>query len=423
VEERPASEEEEKSMQPQTTSEPAIEAGLIETKGTAHPRNETGQPYVVEPDLKFIAELEKFGSRTHKKCYQCATCSATCSISPAENPFPRKEMLWVKWGLKDRLIKDPDVWTCYYCGECSRECPRGADPGETMMALRRYMTAWYDWTGISKLLYTSRVREIGAIVAVGLVVVALFYSSGAFRPERMPTDHVSVNTFIPVHWVHYADWIMAGILSFFLLTNTFRMWRLVMDGQKVSLATYVKHLKTFVLHAATQKKWRDCAEPSTRGRWFRHVILVPAYVAMFVLVMFFLSTLQVDTSRFSMVSYLGYAIAFVLLYVSGDAIVGRLRRREEIHKHSHDSDWMFLILLFLTALTGILMNVFRLMDWPLPTYYIYVIHLAIAVPLLVLEVPFMKWAHLMYRPLALYLKAVKEDAGAVRPERPREQAA
>jgi hypothetical protein len=43
----------------------------------------------------------------------------------------------------------------------------------------------------------------------------------------------------------------------------------------------------------------------------------------------------------------------------------------------------------------------------------YVIHLAVAVPMLVLEVPFMKWAHLMYRPLALYLKAVKESASAM----------
>jgi nitrate reductase gamma subunit len=91
-------------------------------------------------------------------------------------------------------------------------------------------------------------------------------------------------------------------------------------------------------------------------------------------------------------------------------MIGRLRKKEEIHKYSHDSDWMFLILLFLTALTGILMHVLRIMDWPLSTYYMYVIHLAVVAPLLVLEVPFMKWAHLMYRPLALYLKAVKESA-------------
>ncbi len=97
--------------------------------------------------------------------------------------------------------------------------------------------------------------------------------------------------------------------------------------------------------------------------------------------------------------------------MSGDAILSRLRKTEEIHKHSHDSDWMFLILLFFTSLTGILMHFFRIADWPLPTYYMYVIHMAFVVPLLVLEVPFMKWAHLMYRPLALYLKEVQESAG------------
>ena len=35
----------------------------------------------------------------------------------------------------------------------------------------------------------------------------------------------------------------------------------------------------------------------------------------------------------------------VLLYVTGDAMISRLRKKEEIHKRSHDSDWMFLILL------------------------------------------------------------------------------
>lgn len=372
--------------------------------------SENAKSCLVEPDLNFVEELASFGAKTFRKCYQCATCSVSCSISPDENPFPRKEMLWAKWGLKDRLVKDLDVWTCYYCGDCSANCPRQAEPGETMMALRRYVTSRYDWTGISRLLYTSGKREVTAIGIVALVVVGLFYVSGAFTAERMVTEHVSVGTFAPVHLVHYADWVMAGILSFFLLTNTFRMWRIVMDGQKAPLSSYISNLKTFVVHAVTQKKWRECEQGNTRGRWLKHFILVPAYVGMFVLVMFFLETLQVDTSEFTWVSYLGYLIAFILLYVSGDAIISRLRKKEEIHKHSHDSDWMFLILLFLTALTGILMHFLRIMDWPLSTYYTYVIHLAVAVPLLVLEVPFMKWAHLMYRPLALYLREVKQSA-------------
>ena len=48
---------------------------------------------------------------------------------------------------------------------------------------------------------------------------------------------------------------------------------------------------------------------------------------------------------------------------------------------------MFLVLLLLTALTGILINFTRLMDKPFPTYAIYVIHMMVAVPMLVLEVP------------------------------------
>jgi quinone-modifying oxidoreductase subunit QmoC len=279
-----------------------------------------------------------------------------------------------------------------------------------MMALRRYMTAQYDWTGISRLLYTSRLREIGAVFAVGLFVVGLFYVSGAFTPERMITEHVSVNTFAPVEWVHIGDWVMAGILTFFLMTNTFRMWRMTMDGAKVPISLYISNLLTFVVHAVTQKKWRECGQRGTRSRWLKHFLFVLAYVGMFTLVMFFLETLQVDTSKFTWISVVGYGIALILLYVSGDAMIGRLRKKEEMHKHSHDSDWMFLILLFLTALTGILMHAFRIMDWPLSTYYMYVVHLAVAVPLLVLEVPFMKWAHLVYRPFALYLKAVREGA-------------
>jgi heterodisulfide reductase subunit C/quinone-modifying oxidoreductase subunit QmoC len=46
----------------------------------------------------------------------------------------------------------------------------------------------------------------------------------------------------------------------------------------------------------------------------------------------------------------------------------------------------------------------------MPTYVTYVVHLMVAVPMLVVEVPFGKWSHLLYRPLALYLSAVQARA-------------
>ena len=51
----------------------------------------------------------------------------------------------------------------------------------------------------------------------------------------------------------------------------------------------------------------------------------------------------------------------------------------------------------------------------------YVIHLMGVVPMLVLEVPFGKWAHLAYRPLAIYFARVQ--ALAVETEASRAQKA
>jgi len=106
---------------------------------------------------------------------------------------------------------------------------------------------------------------------------------------------------------------------------------------------------------------------------------------------------------------LGYYATAALLYATTYAIIGRLKKSKAPYKNSHGTDWMFLILLELTTLTGILIHFTRLLDWPMPTYVLYVIHLMIAVPMLVLEVPFAKWAHLAFRPVVVFLMAVKEE--------------
>ena len=71
---------------------------------------------------------------------------------------------------------------------------------------------------------------------------------------------------------------------------------------------------------------------------------------------------------------------------------------------------MFPVLLLLTTVTGILVHIFRYMGLPLATYYTYSVHLVVAVSMLVVEVPFGKWAHLLYRPLAVYFQAVRNKA-------------
>jgi ferredoxin len=363
----------------------------------------------VDPELR--REVAEFGGEDVNACFNCGNCTAVCPLSRDGTVFPRKIIRYLQLGMKDKLLTSPEPWLCYYCGECSETCPRQANPGETMMAVRRYLTSLYDWTGLSKRLYMSQAWEFAMLFVVALIVVGLFY----FLHGPMVADHVELNTFAPAEWIEVGDLALALILAVLLLSNAYRMFRAVMSGDeglKIPLSLYVKELTTLIAHGATQMRWRECAEASTR--WIKHLLLVSAYATMFLLVVVFIRWFQTDQIHpiWHPTRLLGYYATAVLLYVTADMMIGRLRKRDEIHKHSHPTDWMFLILLFLTSLTGILVHAFRIGGLPLPTYYMYVVHLAIAVPMLVIEVPFGKWAHLAYRPLVIYLLRVKERARA-----------
>ena len=97
---------------------------------------------LVRPDRKFVEEIIAAGGGDLKHCMQCANCATVCELSDGR-PFPRKEMVWAQWGLKDRLVSDPDVWMCHQCNDCSRRCPRGARPGDMLAAVRRLTVAHY----------------------------------------------------------------------------------------------------------------------------------------------------------------------------------------------------------------------------------------------------------------------------------------
>lgn len=356
----------------------------------------------IDPELS--GEVAKFGARDMAICMQCAACSASCPLSTGTDTFPRKIYRYIQLGLRDKLLASPEPWLCYYCGECNKDCPRGAEPAETMMAARRWLTAQYDRTGLAGRFYLSDAWEIGALAAVSLLVIALFL---LFHGPVI-TDRVSVNTFAPVKWIEIGDLVMAAVLTAFLLSNALRMHNLIMSGADVPFSLYITEAKTFILHFLTQKRWRECGED--RRRWLKHFILVSGYMTMMTLVIVFIRWFQVDDSRWHFTSIFGYYATGVLMVITIEMYRSRLAKKELIHRFSESSDWLFLALLFITSLTGIIMHLFRIAGWPMGTYVMYVIHLAVAVPMLVIEVPFGKWSHLFYRPLAVFLTAVRKKA-------------
>ena len=72
------------------------------------------------------------------------------------------------------------------------------------------------------------------------------------------------------------------------------------------------------------------------------------------------------------------------------------------------------VVLLLVTATGVLQHILHRTGTDMAANIAYVVHLALVVPMLTLEVPFSKWSHLAYRPLAMYL-AVKATAMARAP--------
>ena len=375
-----------------------------------------GRPILVEPDTELIRDVMEAGGGDLKKCFQCAKCASICSLSPEDGAFPRKQMLLAQWGLKDELLKDPAPWLCFYCGECSKTCPRQANPGETMMALRRYLTTQYDWTGLSRLMYRSAVWEIGMLALVAAIIVALFMLPQSFgfgllsRSGPLPLSNVMLDKFAPKEMVHLGDRILAALLSLLLLVNAARMFLGLTHDDHIPARLYLAQIGSLILHGVTQMQWKNCNDSDASRNWIRHLFLVSGYATIFTLVVVFLPWFQIQDSSFHWTSVLGYYSTLVLLVTTAWMVLDRMGMRTEMHRFSHLSDWLFPILLFLTAITGILVNIFRLLNLPMPTYVTYVVHMAIAVPMLVVEVPFGKWSHLLYRPLGIFVATVKRKA-------------
>jgi ferredoxin len=369
----------------------------------------------VDPGL--VRELREFGGETVSRCFNCGNCTAVCSLSGDSATFPRRFIRYVQIGLPEKMQATLDPWLCYFCGDCSTTCPREARPGDVMMASRRWLTSRYDWTGLSRLMYRRPAFELVALGAVAVLVLLLFTLPEQFgfrllaqHPEARQT--VNLAYFAPKALVHAADVVLAVLLGVLLLGNAARMAYFAMRDHAVPVAAYLAELRTLVLHGLTQKRWRDC-ETSSLKHWLRHLLLVTAYGTMFLLVVLFLSWFQVEDTSFHWTALLGYYATLVLLGATSWIMLERLQKREEIHKRSDLSDWLFVILLFLTSVTGILLHLFRLLDLAMPVYVMYLVHLMIAVPMLVVEVPFSKWSHLLYRPLAMYLLSVQERARAL----------
>ncbi|MCK5463502.1 MAG: 4Fe-4S dicluster domain-containing protein, partial [Bacteroidales bacterium] len=158
----------------------------------------------IQPDISFIEELQNATGSQLTTCMQCGACTAACSLSEEANVFPRKQMIMAAWGMKDRLMADPNVWTCHQCGDCTPTCPRGVKPGEILAAMRQKQISYYSKPDfLSRWMQDIRFLPVVILFPV-LIITIILILAGTFSPLdfSMPAGPVNYGEFFPHGWLN-----------------------------------------------------------------------------------------------------------------------------------------------------------------------------------------------------------------------------
>jgi len=362
---------------------------------------------------QFIDILDRFGAEDVHLCYQCGDCTTICPHADDVYKFPRKSMRSLQMGLEQKIENSLEPWLCYYCGQCSEQCPREADPGETMMSLRRWLISRYDFTGIASQFFKSKLTEITTVIVVAILTGAFMLYYGFSGGSINIYD--GEGAFLPSDFIHRFDLSLGFILVVFLVLNAIHMWYLVMikgTSFQVSWWLYIKNIWLIPWHFFSQKRYAECESHDKKTffmPWFIHLGLMLGYVTMLVLVMVFIENLQSGPEIKWSVHIFGYLATAGLVTGTIYFMRNRLKKNYVQYKKSHSTDWVFVILLFIIVITGIAQHLFHRTGLLVEANITYVIHLMCVVPWL-LRMPFSKWAHMVYRPLAMYFAAIRKDA-------------
>ena len=358
----------------------------------------------VDPD--FIHQVQKLGAFDVTSCYSCGNCTATCPLSEGRQSFPRKMIRYALLGLQDKIARSPELWLCYYCGECSDTCPREADPGALMMALRRYAISRTSLGRIAGLFYNKAFSWVLWFLLTALAVGGVFVVRNP-RPNLTKAVPLSCIRIGVLHDCGIAIGIFLFLVVLFQMVQLARSLRT--KGEKAGLALWVRGFFTTLFEEVIlQKKQQKCEK---NGRYIAHLAVFWGFLG---LLLATILVFGVDFFGFPgffrvVAKIVGILFGAALIYGCLFFIIRRLGSKDSYSKYSHESDWVFLVLLFLSGLTGFALDIFKWLNLPWPTYIAFAVHLVVVFDLLV-TLPFTKFAHAMYRPFAIWLTDAKNRA-------------
>lgn len=376
---------------------------------------------LITPDLDFVKDVLSSGGESLKKCFQCATCSVVCNLAPDDKPFPRKEMIYAQWGLKDKLFANPDIWLCHQCSDCTAYCPRGAKPGEVLNAVRKLSIENYS---VPRFLGKA-VGSPGALVLLLAIPAVIFFiilaSLGHLNLANVPLNEkgqISYHEFLPSL---YIDSVFVPIALFAVISLAMgisRYWKDMIRtaGQVTPKGSIWNAITATISEILSHTRFEKCN--LTKDRKISHFLVFFSFIGLAITTAWavvylygpsIMRLLGAEPFKWMLgpspypltdpVKWIANASALGLLIGISLVISNRLKNKEKTGKGSY-YDWLFISIVFAIMATGILSEVIRLANIAALAYIIYFTHLVV-VFFLFAYAPFSKMAHMVYRATAM----------------------
>ena len=385
---------------------------------------------VTTVDLGLYPELQRYGATDVSACFSCGTCTASCPLSQTDATFPRRIIRYAQVGMKDALLTSKELWSCYQCGECAETCPTQADPSEFMAAARRYAIASYDRTRIARTMYTQPV--LGTVFAVFVAMFFALFMYSAHGPQS--GESLAIFAFIPEELIHNTGIVVMILVALAGLSGVASMARGIarregvglrsLAGSRPAMGRSIRAAWSAVARESlAQQRFRTECEADAlpvawyQRRWLLHAVTVWGFLGLFAatlldygLALAGIKSTGTPVPVWYPVRLLGTVAGIMLVYGVTSLIVERYRAQHRSVKRSTTADWMLLGLLWVTGVTGFILELaLYLPQAPSWGYWVFLVHVAVAMELMLLA-PFMKLAHAVYRPVALFFVALAQSS-------------
>jgi quinone-modifying oxidoreductase subunit QmoC len=348
------------------------------------------------PDIAFKKELGRLSGAPLNQCIQCGTCSAVCSLAPEERPFPRKEMIWSAWGMKDRLIGNVDIWLCHQCGDCSESCPREVRPADVIAAVRQKTYSHYFRPAFMARL-VSNPALLPVALAIPVAVIMLILSmAGTFSIPEGPVDY---SAFFPHGWLNASFSLITLIFYLLAALGIGRFWRDMKKqtpGERQGRRLPVLAVLTEILG---HRSFSACGAQKSR-KW-AHMLVFFGFALLILVTLYAIIAVQIHqyplsvTNPFKLVGNL----ASLMIYTGIILMAFQRIRNRKVYGKSGYADWLLLGAIFVITLSGTLVELARFGNWSL-AYHLYFFHLVV-VWFVIMYLPFTKLGHILYRTTAL----------------------